>query len=169
MKNILNKLLNLLHINKKITLQQAIDDNLTVITIIYPQPLNDIPTIRQIGHFVYEIEIQFYKIRQINDYFAILVDQENKIKFPALLCHTEKYFKKCTSITTKDFTKEIFITTTKKEALNFINELLKTYKEYLKIYLNKPQNNDYYDLIKQIKYKIHEITMKIYGLHVQKS
>jgi hypothetical protein len=169
MKNILNKFLNLFHINKKITLQQAIDDNLTVITIIYPQPLNDIPTIRQIGHFVYQIDVKFYQIKHLNGYFAVLIDPKEKSQIITLMGYSEKHFKKYTSITTKDYTKNIFITTTKKEAVNFINELLKTYKEYLKIYLNKPQNNNYYNSVKQIKHKIYEITMKIYGLHVQTS
>lgn len=162
MKNILNKFLNLLHINKKITLQKAIDDNLTIITIIYPQTINNLPTIYQITDFVNKIEVHFYKIK-LHDFFVTLTDQEDETKPSKVLFYSKKDFKKFTSIKSEN----IFVTTTKKEALNFINKLLNPYKEYLKIYLNKPQNNDYYDLVKQIKHKIYEITMKIYGIHVQ--
>ena len=177
MKTLLHKLLCLLHIkNKKITLQKALDDNLVLISIIYPKMNPFLPTITHINDYINEIKIIFGKL----EYERHNKNWVNLISYTRTITDKQEYiwkesrevynFKKNTYII-KNYTgrEKIFTTTTKKEALNFLNQLIKTNKEFLKTYLDNPHNQDYYKTIKYIKNKIFKLIMKINGFHVQTS
>lgn len=176
MKNLLNKFLNLLHINEKITLQKAIDDNLTIITIDFPQLLNtkEKLTIYQINSLLNNIKVYFsrFEIMTKSNAFIMMnmypTHNLQTIPIQKIIPYEQKDYKKCSSTMVDFFSKTYFVTTNKKEAQKFIKQLFNTYKKNLKTYLNDPNNqNHYYDIIENIKQNMNIIIMKIYGLHVQ--
>lgn len=132
-----------------------------------------VPTIININDYINEIKIIFGKLEyeQSNRDWIHFVSYEptitRKQEYIWAEPRKQQNLKKNTYII-KNYSPwdKIFTTTTKKEALNFLNQLTKTNKEFLKAYLDNPHNQNDYNKVKYVKNKIFKLIMKINGLHV---